>query len=426
MFDEIPVALSPDENLSDPPNWRHWTWWLRPIVALPLMLFVLLLLSPFLVRGWHLAKVPDIADPFDVEAFLSETVDDKDNAFVDYHAARALFVSDTSLTDDEREELEAGWEKTSPPVRAWVDANLPALNRWRTGTEKTDAIDGDLRNDPWLSLPEVAPARDFSRLAWLQGEREQSEGHLAEAWKWYRAAVRFSRHVAQRKDWIGRSLGWSFYALTAKRIVRWASDPRTSGEELRSALNQLTEDYRLTRPVSELLKVEYCDLPKYAQLDDDGKSPFSFGPTSSDWRDWRFIRYCRGEPELTIRFKKLFFENWLCGCDSPRSLQHRISSPKGFVLDVTAPGSGISGMGVLRMMEFAETGWGTSFAKIRNSLDTELARQEALRLTLACQLWFRRHGEFPSKLEDLVPDIVSELPVDPLQSRRVVSLSTRS
>lgn len=111
MSDEIQVVLPPDENLSDHPNWRHWTWWLRPIVALPLALFVLLLLSPFLVRGWYLAKVPDIADPFDVEAFLSETVDDKDNAFVDYHAARALFVSDNSLTDDERQELEAGWDK---------------------------------------------------------------------------------------------------------------------------------------------------------------------------------------------------------------------------------------------------------------------------------------------------------------------------
>lgn len=154
MSDEISISLSPIEDHSDHPNWRHWTWWLRPIVAIPLMLFVLLLLSPFLVRGWYLSKVPDIADPFDVEAFLSETVDDKDNAFVDYNAAQALLVSDSILTDEERQELDSGWERASPPVRAWVDANLPALNRWRTGTEKTDAIDGDLRNDPWLALPE--------------------------------------------------------------------------------------------------------------------------------------------------------------------------------------------------------------------------------------------------------------------------------
>lgn len=377
------------------------------------MLFVLLLLSPFLVRGWHLAQVPEIADPFDVEAFLSETVDDKDNAFVDYHAARALLVPESSLTSEERQELDSGWEKTSPSVRAWVDANLPALNRWRIGTEKTEAIDGDLRNDPWLALPEVAPARDLSQLAWLQGEREQSEGHMAEAWQWYRAAVRFSRHVAQRKDWIGRTLGCSLYRSTAKRIVRWASDSRTNDEQLQLALKQIKEDYRLTQPLSEILKVEYCDLPKYAQLDDDGKSPFTFGPTSADWRDWRFIRYCRGQPELTIRWKKLVIENWLCGCDFPRSLQHRISSSKGFVLDVTAPGSGISGMDVLRMREFAETGGGTSFNQIRDSLDTELARQEALRLTLACQRWFRRHGEFPARLEDLVPATINELPVDP-------------
>ena len=92
MSDDQTTCPIRDNDHSVHPNWRHWTWWLRPIVALPLMLFVLLLLSPFLVRAWHLSKVPAIADPFDVETFLSETVDDKDNAFVDYHAAQTLLT----------------------------------------------------------------------------------------------------------------------------------------------------------------------------------------------------------------------------------------------------------------------------------------------------------------------------------------------
>ena len=34
-------------------------------------------------------------------------------------------------------------------------------------------------------------------------------------------------------------------------------------------------------------------------------------------------------------------------------------------------------------------------------------------LSLASQLYHRQHGDWPTKLEDLVPDILSKLPADP-------------
>lgn len=399
-----------DDDLSDHPTWRHWTWWLRPIVAFPLMLFVLLMLSPFLVRAWHLSKVPDIADPFDVEAFLSETVDDKDNAFVDYYAARALLVPESTLTSEERQELDAGWEKTSPPVRAWVDANLPALQRWRIGTEKNDAIDGDLRNDPWLALPEVAPARDFSQLAWLQGEREQSEGHIGGAWQWYRAAMRYSRHVARRKDCIGRTLGCSLHSSTARRMIHWANDSRTSVENLTLALSQLDEDFRLTRPFSELLKVTYVDLPKYAAIWDDFGARGLFG----SWRSTPLARYCRAQPDVAIRWNKLAIENWLCGSHQPRWLQRRIHLVDAVpVLDATATKSGISGTQLQTMAPFADRNMAADFAKTLDYLDQELARQQTLRIALAGQIRFRQKGAFPAGLSSLVPDLLTEIPIDP-------------
>lgn len=408
MSHETPIHLPPAEDPSDRPKWRHWTWWLQPFVALPLMLLVLLLLSPFLVRGWHLSQVPDIADPFDVEAFLSETVDDKDNAFVDYHAAEALLVSgNLSHTV-----LDAGWEKASPALRSLLEANRPALDRWRSGTEKTDAIDGDLRKDTGLSLPEDESALNFVRLALLQGEREQSAGHMAEAWQWYRAVNRFSRHVAQRKDCMGRMLGSNFHYLMAKRVSRWANDPRTTSDELLLALNQLGEDFRLTRPFSELLKVTYCDLPKYTRMYETLRYDPTFGIGSRGWRESKWIRFCCGQPELTTRYNKLVIENWLCASELPHRLQKRIDYDSDSVLDLKAPGSRISGTELLQLLPFCERSV-TSYAYTRDYVDIELALQEALRLTLACELWFRRHGRFPDELADLVPDVVPELPSDP-------------
>lgn len=82
-------------------------------------------------------------------------------------------------------------------------------------------------------------------------------------------------------------------------------------------------------------------------------------------------------------------------------------------MDVTISGSRVSGMELLRLIEAKGIDRLPDFGRTRDSLDSELARHDALRLILACQLWFRRHHAFPANLEILVPDTLSELPVDP-------------
>ena len=413
MSDEISISLSPIEDHSVHPNWRHWTWWLRPIVALPLMLFVLLLLSPFLVRGWYLSKVPDIADPFDVEAFLSETVDDKDNAFVDYEAAAKLLVPIPVSPKNWKDEVSGkSWEQASPTVRAWLNANQSALERWRSGTDKADAFDGDSRDSFLMSTrPSVQTVRDLLALSCLQGERAHAEGRIAEAWQWYRGLMRFGHHFArQRTDWSGRVFGDAFHKEAAKRVVPWASDARTTADQLQSALNQHTEDARFRHSFAEYLKGEYCVLKNLERFSARQKPPSLIPRDGSSWNDSRFIRYCRGDPELTFRWNKLVLENWLAGSDVPRGSQHRINGGVAALLDVTAPGSRLSGKDVLRLSDRYSV---FTLGAMRDKFDIELTRQESLRLVLACQLWLRRHGRFPDKLTALVPDILSELPIDP-------------
>ena len=55
-------------------------WWLHPKVALPLSLLAVILLSPFLYRGYRISSVPDIGDPFDVAAFEAVEIPESDNA----------------------------------------------------------------------------------------------------------------------------------------------------------------------------------------------------------------------------------------------------------------------------------------------------------------------------------------------------------
>ncbi|HUG20771.1 MAG TPA: hypothetical protein VMM56_17410, partial [Planctomycetaceae bacterium] len=62
---EIPATLPPERKPS------ILVTLLRPKVAIPLSLLVLLLLSPLIIRGWFLRDVPDIPEPFDPEPLLS-------------------------------------------------------------------------------------------------------------------------------------------------------------------------------------------------------------------------------------------------------------------------------------------------------------------------------------------------------------------
>ena len=54
-----------------------------------------------------------------------------------------------------------------------------------------------------------------------------------------------------------------------------------------------------------------------------------------------------------------------------------------------------------------------ALSQVEEAVDREAARRAALRLTLAAQRYRRQHGDWPAKLEDLVPDFIDTLPADP-------------
>lgn len=92
------------------------------------------------------------------------------------------------------------------------------------------------------------------------------------------------------------------------------------------------------------------------------------------------------------------------------------------VLDVIATKSGVSGIQLQNMAPFADRPGVTNFATTLDYIDQELARQQTLRLALACQIRFRQTGAFPVWLEDLAPDVLTELPIDPFsQSGGLIS-----
>ena len=106
-------------------------------VALVLFLIVT---APPLWWAAQLTGLPDIGDPFDVEAFRTQAIPDDRNAFVLYRQAaaqyRPLKWSDTSgsLPVD----LHTRWSAAVPEVRRWAELNHEASALFRRGADRPD------------------------------------------------------------------------------------------------------------------------------------------------------------------------------------------------------------------------------------------------------------------------------------------------
>ena len=176
----------PPESLAEKPS--RLLWWLHPKVALPLTLLGLLLAAPFLYRGYRISRVPDIGDPFNVEAFGTVNIAPADNAMTQYALATTLlrkrgYSGNADLEIEEKARTQ-GWTFASEAVAKWLDDNQPALAEWRKGTKLSQAVAIQPKDFRFTSTLEVVlESREFSRLATLQAERCAHDGDLDAAAK---------------------------------------------------------------------------------------------------------------------------------------------------------------------------------------------------------------------------------------------------
>ncbi len=153
---------------------------------------------------------------------------------------------------------------------------------------------------------------------------------MAEAWVWYRAMLRSSRMVGRHAGLVERRYGAKMHELAAKRILRWAADPRVDAAMLRRALDDALAADRLTAPISDALKLEYL-------IDASGiertELPFPRGsvawagtvecliescPRGRCGRGSQQFRFrATNDTERSRRVIRFLFTNWLAQVDKP-------------------------------------------------------------------------------------------------------------
>jgi hypothetical protein len=382
----------------------------EPKVAFPLVLVAALLLGPFVYRAHRIGSVPDIGDPFDVEAFLAVEVSEEDNAWPLYEQAVTKLRPRPSFRDAAWDTLTRDhWDRVDPALQQWVFDNHDFLQLWKTASERANAIDPD--RDP-LENPTLALFPGFFaflRLAKLEALRHEADSDWEAAWTWYRAIYRSCLHLrldGRISSDIRAMIG---EADTNPRAMRWAQNPKVGPELLRQALDDLTAIDKATPPPSHHLKFEYVrDLDDINSVASDirAEEPFLGKPLLS----------VLNEPECSVCVVRLVNRNWLAHVDKPAWQRPPIVSEKYGLYDDSA-GPARNEFPATQIEHLYAPGAEAVIGRKGNYLeerDKRDRKRQQLKLHFTTELYRREQGDYPAKTEDLLDGYLDELPVDPL------------
>jgi hypothetical protein len=333
------MASSTTLETGSVPRWMKRTRLTRfRVFALGVVSLLALLAGITVWRMRDLGDLPDLGDPFDLAlARRPVVIANGDNAYEAYARARITPGQPPAEVWDATWNARQGkdtlkWSKSKPAVHEFLEKNRAALEIWREGSERPDALyhqPGELSVETLLSL--VQESQLHAAMAALEGSRLEEQGAMDEAWKWYRAMLRSSRLVGRHGVLVERRYGAYLHELAARQIARWASDPRVDAGMLRRAQGDALTADALTWPLSEALKLDYLivmrDLDEMKFLPSEVPLPGGkeglLEHVVPPWRTTvrREIQQLRfrasNELERSRRAIRLVYANWLAQVDKP-------------------------------------------------------------------------------------------------------------
>ena len=414
------------------------------LIALALTTVSAIVAGAIVWRMRSVDDVPDVGDPFDVDvASRPVFVSDIDNAYVSYCEARRMLTT-LPVATPRVDWVKLTWAKAGTNVRAYLEENLQALDVWREGAERPDALyhqPGELALDSTLAL--VDDLRSLAMLAGLKGSRLEEQGAMADAWSWYKAMLRSSRHVGKRGVLLERVAGAVIHETTAQRIIRWAGDPRVDVALLRRALADSLAADALTPPLSENMKLEYLmcirDMKELRVTIDEIPMPggrhgllervVTSKPLRGNFQRARLRM--TNDVERSRRVLRLLFGNWLAQVDKPATERATIAIPLPVVIYRADP-SLTSATGAIAPEKLDATIGNTLFAREylqptfwsshggspwagsgwegKGTLAREPRRRAVLIVKLAAELYRREQGKPPASASALLGGYLKELP----------------
>jgi len=425
--------------------------------ALAAIVVVLAAMTVRTVREW---RMPEAPEPFDVEAFRTETIPDDRNAFVVFAEAKKMLAAESfgGLGIVTWRWGGTGWSQARPEARAWVETNRAALETWRRGTDRPDALPKVAGGS---SSPEHLRAREDQRLwgiaAGLEASRLEGAGDFEAAWAWHKARLRGCLLSARGTPFVFRWGLAMHLGQVASAVQSWGDAPGITVPLLRRAIADIEAMEAVLPGASDTLKAEYLlirsayDSPEAVHLraDPPAAPPWAPpAPPSLPAREvtlpgplrplaWWAEDYVNNEPERSRRATRLLFANWLSQADRRPGSRTKAVSADPLVFDV-APGttpprlapadlaafvasaklaSIVRGSGATQAVPWT-VGFPWQHDRWPAGLDADRRALADLIVAFASRIYEIETGTYPSGPALLVPKILPRLPdgLDPEDS----------
>ncbi len=403
---------------------------IRQLLRVTFVLALCLVLGASAFAIWwlnSLSGLPDIGDPFDVAAFRAIRVPDDENALI--LLKRAI---DKLETPPDFGVPTIAWSQTDPTMRAWLEANRPALELFQRAAEQAEGVS--------LSAGEPGAILDptrLMRLALLEGGKREDAGDMAGSWTCSRAILRMATHIRRRGSTFERLLVNLRFGWLRQRLATWAADQRTTIPQIRTALAEALASQPGPEWDAYSLKLEYLEMLRSLEEPPDHilqqgmeevlnyrladmQVPLNLAPDVYAAR-----RFLAREPERSRRVLRLLFANYLAHVEVP-TLRNRKptllasldpskrkkSVPIYFVSPEAPAGAHAlpphdvaRWLATTRDAKFLLDNW--DWQSVR--LDERKAHRNLV-ITLAEELYHRERGNLPPSEEALVGTYLTNLP----------------
>ncbi len=207
--------------------------------------------------------LPDIGDPFDVAAFRAFRLPDEQNAFTYLRRASEKLTPIVGMVGGngaDPGDLKFSWSIANPTLREWAGENREAFELFQQGAEQADAANpaGDPKDNRFIDGRLIT-------LALLEASRREESGDTAGAWDCYRAVLRTITHLRRRGSTLQRRQAREASRPLQRRLTDWATGPRTTISQLRTALEVVLENE--PKPEWDLFAVKYGYLELMGALE---------------------------------------------------------------------------------------------------------------------------------------------------------------
>jgi len=389
-------------------RWRRWMTWPPIVVA------ALVWAAAFWWLNW--GSVPMVPRPFDVEAYLAADVPPERNAAPLYRkavAASPLVISHRSddeplwVAYDRAIHTEKPWPEVAEDAATVLAACERTLELARSASLMPEAEflrPRDRRIDSFQDI--VADTRDLARLMWLKARQLYHAGRPAEAAEWLLAMMRMGQHVQQRGAVIEYLIGGAVDVMACNALIRILDSPEWTADALRHVSRELRRRQDVRAALADCLKVEYLTIWSFvvdgeAFSDELGVSGFGWGIVNA-------VERKKNKAHLNAFYgaaMKAVVRPWheLIDLQDSEQSWDRVRAFERYV-----------NRHVSHLRTMAGGFWGQSLQQVYAGHPRRQVRVRAVELAVALATYRAERGDYPARLDALVPDYLPAVPRDPL------------